>query len=322
MNEQYLWDRSDPPDPEIQQLERTLSALRLQLRPPAPRRAAWWPPAIAASVLIAAAAWLASSQPAAIPSAWQLANLQGSVSVNDRAASPTSPLFTGQTLRTGPASFVTLSAGDFGELNLSSDSQLAVVHSAAASQRLRLDRGTLHAFIWAPPKQFVVDTPAARAIDIGCEYTLSVDREGNGTIRVQIGWVAFQLKNREAFIPAGAACSTNMRMGPGTPYFEDAPDALRRAIDLFDQSADPSALDQILAAARPRDGLTLWHLLPRVPAAQRARVFDRFAQLVPLPPQVTRDGILVLNPSMLDLCWNALNLEDTGWWREWKRPWP
>jgi hypothetical protein len=322
MNEQYLWDRSGPPDPEIQQLEHTLSALRFQLRPPAPRRVAWWPPAIAASVLVAAAAWLASSQPAALPSAWQLADLQGSVSLNGRAASTASPLFTGQTLRTGPASSATLSAGDFGELNLSPDSQLAIVHSAAASQRLRLDRGTLHAFIWAPPKQFVVDTPAARAIDIGCEYTLSVDGEGNGIIRVQMGWVAFQLKNREAFIPAGAACSTTMRTGPGTPYFEDAPDALRRSIDLFDQSSDPTALDQILAAARPRDGLTLWHILPRVPASQRARVFDRFAQLIPLPPQVTRDGVLLLNPSMLDLCWNALNLEDTEWWREWKRPWP
>lgn len=321
MNEQYLWDRSGPPDPEIQQLERTLSVLRLQLRPPAPRRAAWWP-AAAASVLIAAAAWLASSQPAALPSAWQLANLQGSVSLNGRVASSASPLLTGQTLRTGPASSVTLSADDFGELNLSPDSQLAVVHSAAASQRLRLDRGTLHAFIWAPPKQFVVDTPAARAIDIGCEYTLSVDGEGNGTIRVEMGWVAFQFKDREAFIPAGAACSTNIRSGPGTPYFEDAPDALRRSIELFDQSANSSALDQILAAARPRDGLTLWHLLPRVPAEQRARVFDRFAQLIPLPPQVTRDGILLLNPSMLDLCWNALNLENTDWWREWKRPWP
>lgn len=90
MNEQYLWDRSGPPDPEIQQLERTLSVLRLQLRPPAPRRAAWWPAAVAASVLIAAAAWLASSQPAALPSAWQLANLQGSVSLNGHVASSAS----------------------------------------------------------------------------------------------------------------------------------------------------------------------------------------------------------------------------------------
>jgi hypothetical protein len=29
-------------------------------------------------------------------------------------------------------------------------------------------------FDWATPRQFVVDTPAARAIDLGCQYTVTV----------------------------------------------------------------------------------------------------------------------------------------------------
>ena len=62
-------------------------------------------------------------------------------------------------------------------------------------------------------------------------------------------------------------------------------------------------------------------LLARVPAAERASVFDRFAQLVPLPPQATRESALRLDPQTLDLCWNALNLENTQWWRGWKRQW-
>lgn len=323
MNEPYLWDRSGPPDPDIQKLEQMLGVLRhrREFQPPAARRAAWWPAAIAASLLIGAAAWLATSQPAARPSAWQVAKLEGSVSLNGRATSTSSPLFTGQSLRTGPASTVTLAAGDFGELTVAPNSELRVLHSAAGSQRLRLNRGVLHAFIWAPPAQFVVDTPAARAIDIGCEYTLSVDAQGNGAIQVQMGWVAFQFENRESFIPAGATCTTLARKGPGVPVFEDAPEDFRHAVDAYNLNSDPTALHQILALARPRDGLTLWHLLSRVSAAERGHVFDRFATLVPIPHQVTREGILALNPGMIDLCWNALNLENTDWWRGWKRSW-
>jgi ferric-dicitrate binding protein FerR (iron transport regulator) len=323
MNEPYLWDRSGPPDADIQKLEETLSALRhrREFKSPVRPRATWWPSAIAAALLIGAAAWLVSSQPAARQSAWQVAKFEGSVSLNGRAASASAPLFTGQTLRTGPASSVTLAAGDFGELNIAPDSELRVLQSAADSQRLRLDRGVLHAFIWAPPKQFVVDTPAARAIDIGCEYTLSVDRDGNGAIRVQMGWVAFQHGNRESFIPAGATCTTNVRRGPGVPVFEDASEAFRYSVDAYNRTSDSSELDQMLVLARPRDGLTLWHLLSRVPAAERGKVFDRFVQLIPLPSQVTREGIIALHPAMMDLCWNALNLESTEWWRGWKRPW-
>jgi len=77
----------------------------------------------------------------------------------------------------------------------------------------------------------------------------------------------------------------------------------------------------ILSEARKRDALTLWHLLSRVDTASRAVVFDRLAQLVPPPIGVTRDGILRLDPTMLDSWWNALDLGDISLWRHWERTW-
>lgn len=61
MNEDYLWDKSGEPDPEIQQLEEILGTLRYQPKPfevprnvPAPRRRSYFPLiAIAATLLIA-----------------------------------------------------------------------------------------------------------------------------------------------------------------------------------------------------------------------------------------------------------------------------
>jgi hypothetical protein len=133
--------------------------------------------------------------------------------------------------------------------------------------------------------------------------------------------VAFQYEGRDSFIPAGAQCVTRKRSGPGIPFYEDAPEPLRRGVGIF-EAGDPTAgLDPILNSAGPRDGLTLWHLLTRVPAGDRARVFDRFAQLVALPPDISREAALRRDPRTIDRCWNALNLENTDWWRGWERKW-
>lgn len=226
------------------------------------------------------------------------------------------PLRAGQLVRTGDDASLRLQAEDFGLIDLGSNSELR----AASKGQLQFNRGTMRAFIWASPGQFVVDTPSARATDLGCMYTIQVDPGGDGLLEVTFGWVAFQHAGRESFIPAGAACVTRKRLGPGIPYYQDAPDALRTALAGFEKG-EAGWLAAILDAARPRDALTLWHLLARVPARDRGLVFDRFAQLVTLPSDLSREGALRLDARTMDLCWNALNLENTEWWRGWKRKW-
>jgi hypothetical protein len=63
---------------------------------------------------------------------------------------------------------------------------------------------------------------------------------------------------------------------------------MRQAIDQLDFAAmDPAerrrALGAVLADARPKDAMTLWHLLARVPAEDRDPVFDHLARLAPPP---------------------------------------
>jgi hypothetical protein len=88
--------------------------------------------------------------------------------------------------------------------------------------------------------------------------------------------------------------------GPGTPYFDDASALLKRAVDDFDEGKEPSlALDVIIREARIRDTLTLWHLLARVNAADRVRVYERIAQFEPPPARVSRDQILALDADAL-----------------------
>jgi hypothetical protein len=312
MSEDYLWDRSGPADREIDELERALTPLRYRHRPERVKSTGprFLLAAAAAAVVVALALWQFTVRPVA-ETGWRVASLEGIASVT-----PEMQVRTGQWIRTGEASQITLESGSLGRVEIGPKSELR----AQSDRRLSLALGTLHAFIWAPAREFVLETPSARAIDLGCEYTISVAPSGDGLLRVQTGWVAFAVKGKESFIPAGAECVTRKKDGPGIPYFSDAEPPFREGLAKF-ESGDISGVEQALRSARPRDGLTLWHLLTRVPEGERPAVFDRFAVLVPLPVEVARAKVLRCDPQAIDLCWNALHLENTEWWRGWEREW-
>ena len=349
MKDDYLWDGSGEPDPEIQKLETVLRKYRhhrpapdfeklppqvAELRPPVPRQYLWMNvAAIAAAVVLLAAIWFSfrkSAQQFKIPQpGWDVARLEGSPRVQSRAIGKegaSARLLIGQTLETDASSRASITIAEIGEVQVDPGTRLRLIETGTAQKRLALDHGTIHAAIWAPPGEFVVDTPSAVAVDLGCAYTLQVDDSGAGLLRTTLGWVGFKSNGHESFIPAGAICAVRPKIGPGTPYYEDASEPLRSALYKVDfeslSAADRDAqLSIVLEQSRSRDALTLWHLLSRVNGAERARVYDRLAALLPPPAHVTRAGILSLDPEMLDLWWNELGLGDASLWRTWERSW-
>jgi hypothetical protein len=324
VNDDYLWDGSGEPDPAVERLERVLSPLRSER--PAPelpaaagrryfggRLAAL---AAAAAFLIAVSGlWLTGRRPEA---SWEVTRLAstptgGTVARVER-------LRVGEWLETGESSRARVKVGTIGQLEIEPRTRLRLVDAGAASHRLALDRGVLHARIWAPPGRFYVVTSSAVAVDLGCEYTLAVDETGAGLLQVSSGWVGFEQGGRESFVPRGAACAMRPGKGPGTPYYEDASEELTRAlseVDFGPAGARRDALRRVLATARPKDALSLWHLLARRDGEGRPAVYDRLAELVAPPAGVTREGVLAGDRRMLDRWWEALGLGAAGWWRQW-----
>lgn len=323
MNDEYLWDKSGDPDAEVARLEEALSPLRYrdaQRTRAIPVRLYWWA-AAAAVIVIAVASWLTLQPSANRHPAWQIAATEGSPRIAGKPLQASGGIYKGQLLETDAVSRATLQSEFVGEIHVEPNSQLQVVSATAEEQKLSLRHGTIRALIWAPPQRFVVDTPSARTIDLGCAYTLQVAPGGDGLLTVQQGWVAFQADKIESFIPAGAGCKTRAKKGPGTPYFLDSNQEMQKALAQFDENADNAALSHVLSLARPQDALTIWHLLSRASPENRGAVYDRLAHLVSLPSTVTREGIQRRDPKMLDLAWDALGLGETDWWRQWKRQW-
>jgi hypothetical protein len=349
-HDDYLWDRSGRPDHEIQSLEHALGRFRHDQPAPvfpstttlASQEPAWWQritftlsaarwaAATLTILAIASSLWLSLTPrpPLATPDGWQvqLSVVPRRAEYVDAGTAKNTLLQVGSTLETGAGSKASIAVAEIGRLEVEPMTRLRLLQSRTNRKRIALDRGTIHATIWAPPGQFVVDTPSAVAVDLGCMYTLHVDESGGGMLRTTLGWVGFHRNGRESFIPAGAACPTHVQSGPGTPYFEDASETFRSALSQLDSAGEApasrkSALLTVLREARERDAFTLWHLLSRVTDAERPAIYDRLAKLVPPPFGVARDGILRLDRAMLDSWWNAFDLGDVSLWRHWEQTW-
>jgi hypothetical protein len=349
LKNEYLWDGSGEPDAEVLKLERALGKFRHAGRAPdlpahlatagEPKKdlrtaSLWFQfAAVAASAVVVFSLWAGlrlRREPVAAGTEWGVEQVEGAPRVGTmaiRGLGEKGTLRIGQTLETDGESRANITVSDVGQVDVDPHTRLRLLESRSSRTRMDLERGTIHAMIWAPPGQFLVDTPSALAVDLGCAYTLQVDDSGAGLLRTRMGWVGFRLNGRDAFIPAGAVGETRKGIGPGTPYFEDASAEFRAALRQFDFASlsdqERSAeLAVVLAHARKADALTLWHLLSRANVADRGRVFDALNASVPAPIGVTREGIARGEQQMLDAWWNELGYDDISVWRKWEKTEP
>jgi hypothetical protein len=350
MSDDYLFDGSGTPDPDIERLERMLGRLRSTASAPpiaidGERRTAnderpylgarFYVPALAAAAAIALMVGLTWTNAALAPSpadatagkaSWEVSVLIGTPRIGASVLVGDGRIAVGQTLTTDEGSRAKMAVSDIGQVTVDERTRVQLVETRDGHHRLALERGTLHAAIAAPPGQFVVSTPSATATDLGCVYSLHVNDDGSGMLTVEAGWVAFEERGRESFVPAGASSRTDRVNGPGTPRYDDTAQAFRDALDDIDNGRDAvrrtASLRFVIQHARGRDAMTLWHLIPRVDGADRGAAIDALAARVPMPGAITREAVLRLDRAVLDRWWDALGLNEASWWRKWKGAYP
>jgi hypothetical protein len=301
MTDDYLWDPTAAPDPEIARLEALLRPLAYKAEPlraeTVPLPAAHftyrhWLAAAAALIVVVTGVVVARQTPTAAP--WQVAARQGTPVVRTADGDVSrGALANGGAVETDAKSSARVSVGRIGTVDLGPDSRLRLLDAGTSEHRLSLERGTMHAIIDAPPRYFLVETASALAVDLGCVYSLSADERGNGMLVVEEGEVELARGDVRAAVLAGNSAAIRAGKGPGLPYPTRSGASLQRAVAAYD--ADPAsaaAVDAVLAATDRQSTITLWHLLQRETPAVRARVYERLAALVPPPASVTRDRVL------------------------------
>ena len=278
MSDEYLWDRSGTPDPEVARLERLLAPLRLaNTTAPLPRA-----PRVRTVTVVMALMAEAAMVAAIVGSAWlsrfalagpslEVTRLSGTPSVGSLPVEDRRQLHIGRWLQTDAQSRASIDIPSVGRVEIDPLTRLGLLSTRPGDYRLQLDRGTMHALIWAPPGQFLVETSSSTAIDLGCAYSLTVDEKGTGLVRVTSGWVGFEWHGRESFIPTGAVCHTRKGFGPGTPHFEEASAAFRAALESIDlrRGSPESRAAEVSLVLAEVDGARRRHALASALAGRR-----------------------------------------------------
>jgi hypothetical protein len=330
----YLWDNSGTPDPEIERLESLLAQFRSDPQPawihePLPgraeRRPAKWlwlsaVSALAALVLVTVALAIRARFEWRPGDPWKVVALSGSPQIAGSLVKDRAHFSVGQALVTDAASRARIQVAGLGVVDVEPGSRVRLLATHARRHQIALDYGTISARMWAPPFSLAVDTPSASLFDLGCAFTLHVESGGYGRVQVTSGWVEFETPLRSVTIPAGAEAVTRPELGPGTPYFSDATPAFKTAVSAFDsRPEDDGALALIVSNARTHDALTLLSLLNRLSLSQRTVVLDRLVVLAPIPDGYSRKDVLSLRTDAMDSYWKALHLgSPKSWLMNWK----
>ncbi len=212
----------------------------------------------------------------------------------------------GAWLTTSEETNAKLLIADIGTLTLRGGSRIRLVRTGASEHRLELEKGSFYALVDAPPKLFVVDTEAATAVDLGCEYEMSTNAKHQTLLRVMKGAVSMEGKGRSVLVPRKSMVVADPDKGVGTVMSTNVSETLHSLVDRFD-AGEKDLLEEILKVTKLSDSVTLWSLLGSVPKASRAKVVEQFAKLGLVPRGVRRELLVEGQPQALSVLRESLD---------------
>jgi hypothetical protein len=329
----YLWDPRAEPEEEVEQLERLLRPLGAQAHELAERELpiAWRAPAarwrrrtvqfaaVAASLVLSvySAHFYRLSWREGSP--WPMTMQSADGAVRNRE------LRVGQRIATAEGETATLQAARIGTVTVGPDSAAMLVRTRKGQHRVELERGRLHAKVWAPPSYFGVTHGELRFTDLGCEFDLSV-AAGGGTLTVASGWVIYRHRDAEILVPEHYSLAFSATAAQ-VPMRIDASAELRARVIQLDADAaagvapgDIATLAQAIAAnARDDDFFTLLNLLVRYPELAGTALYPRLASALHVDVVADHRARWARGDvAAREEWWQRLPAQPKTWWLNWR----
>lgn len=323
----YLWDPAGAPvDPAVARVERAAGRLRFHpASAPLAREASRPRGRGRAGVRAALAAAAVLFVSVAVYSAWRWTWPEGRawsmaiVAEAGRSRPAPAVLGVGQPLATGPSETARVDVARIGSMTVRPGAEIELRSTASNAHRLALARGTIDVSVWAPPGAVVVHTPAGRVVDVGCAFTLDVDDAGVSRVSVTSGWVQLDSFHGEMLVPAGASSEMRPDAPPLVPVYDDAVPIFRAQVRALERAEARVVDAAMLAAARPRDVLTLLALARTLPPELARPIIERAAVLSPPPAGVGMDAVATGDRDASWAWQDALPLPPPKrWWRNWR----
>jgi len=223
---------------------------------------------------------------------WKVSKLSGITIVASNIIGTVDSLKLGDWLETKDSSRAVLDVPGLGKVTVEPNTRLRIVKSDSNEQRISLDYGTINADINAKPRTFYVDSKSATAIDLGCSYTYTVYKNGDGILYVKQGMVSLESNGRESLVPEGKFCLAKTGIGPGTPFRENTSAALKNALIKYDfEKGGDKEVETIIKNSKKSDMVTLINLLTRVDDVNKKKLYNHISVYSPPPRVLPKDSI-------------------------------
>src|SRR5262249_43640384 len=152
-------------------------------------------------------------------SGWHVQSLAGAPSIGDGTLAGSAGLAADAWIRTDDRSKVRVWAAGIASIDVAPSSKARLLPANSTHHTLELVRGSVQATVDAAPRIFVIQTPIARIIDLGCEFIIDVDDDDTTCVYVRNGRVELECAGKTAIVPRGARCKACRIGGLGTPCF-------------------------------------------------------------------------------------------------------
>lgn len=322
-----LWDPQQSGDETLARLTSLLGRYR---HVPAPERV--WsagPPIVPCrrarrAVLASAVALAACMAAVAVWVPWRLHWEERRQWAVDADAGPLpATLGVGNMLTTSAGESATVRVARIGRMDVLPGTRIRLLDTRGGHHRLELLEGRVRARIWAPPGYFGIAAGASETVDLGCEFEMSRNPQGEGAIHVTSGWIMHRVEGQETLVPAGSRLDFDAARS-GIPLSTMSSPAFRAAVQRLDLAMaegkrPPGAEEAVVREATASDSFALLSLLTRYPALASGPVYPKLATLFDLPVDAPhRDAWSRGSMHAMNLWWERIPRPPKAWWLNWQ----
>lgn len=213
----------------------------------------------------------------------------------------------GDRIETGNGSRLRVNIPNAGRFELDENSSVTLQKAKDEDNILRLNYGTLSVFSSVFQPGLTVNSDSVTVHDPGSIFKVSLDKKSQTTVEVVIGLVDVTFMSKTVKIARGYKCDISEDKGIMIPYHKYASVTFMDALNNFENGNNPEQnLQMIIQSAKETDALTLLCLLGEVKPNNRLILFDKLNELFLMPTGVTQQGVMQLNPEMLNQWWDEI----------------
>lgn len=236
---------------------------------------------------------------------WSISNISGTPKLNSLSLNGTEFFKDGDLLVNNSVSEASLYISDVGSISIKSNTKIKRIEN----DELYLLQGTIEVMRTDADRFFTVKTSSVFVKDfyLNGNYELNIDEAGGGSIECDLSWVSLFKDKSEVIVPAKYKCEWRNNGKIGLPYSVSASDELKQALTNFNpETEDKPLLEKIINLCKVQDAISLWNLLNSINSEQRIIVLNKLNELVPFPTGVDQNGLIDLQPKMMQLYLNEI----------------